>query len=169
MVLFLATRAALLAALLALSGCGAGLFGVGLEVEQLCVRQSGAVALPALPIGGTFTIAGAIVGPADPGFELEVEFEFLELSQPQGAADFSFLTDASISAGADAVQPVAALEHSPAGAAPTVRLARLEGDAAPGEGSERFDYLLSLTLSPTAAPVTADLEVCARVTGRYQP
>ena len=137
------------------------------EIERLCLTRADALTVPALPSGGALSVTGVISAPTSAGTDVELKFDSLELKNPRGAADFAFLDEAEVltGEGAAAVR-VASLERSRAGEPPAVRLvAKEESRSAPAEDS--IDYLLSVSVTAVAAPVTADLEVCARVVGRY--
>jgi hypothetical protein len=160
-------RSLLLAGLVFFSGCGGSFFQVQVEIERLCVTRADALSIPALPIGGALSVTGAVSAPTNSGADLELRFDSLELRNLRGASDFAFLDDASIFSARDQAEPLASLERSAEGAPPAVRLVATP-DAAEAPASDRFDYLLSVSVNPLAAPVTADVEVCARVLGRYE-
>jgi hypothetical protein len=159
-------RSLLLLGFVLFSGCGGNaFFQVQVEVERLCVTRADALAIPALPVGGSISVTGAVSAPNNAGVDLELRFDSLELKHLRGAADFSFLDDAEVRSH-DGVVPVAQLRRSATGEAASVRLEAVPG--AQQQADDRFDYLLSVSVSALGAPVTADLEVCARVLGRYE-
>lgn len=160
-------RALLLSTLVLFTGCG-GLLQVQVELERLCVTRADALSIPALPTGGALSVSGAISAPAGAGLDVELRFDSLELRNPRGAVDFAFLDDAALyDAGGGTPIPAAALRRSTAGEPPSVRLEAAPAPEGTAPGDDRFDYLLSVVVKALAAPVTADLEVCARVHGRY--
>lgn len=160
-------RALVLSAVVLFTGCG-GLLQVQVEIERLCVTRGDALSIPALPTGGALSVSGAISAPAGGALDLELRFDSLELRNPRGAADFAFLGDAALYDDGRAVPiPVASLRRSGAGEPPSVRLEAAPAPEGTAPGDDRFDYLLSVVVNALAAPVTADLEVCARVHGRY--
>lgn len=160
-------RAFLALALLATSGCG-NFLSVQVEIERLCLTRGDALAIPALPLGGALSLTGAISAPLSAATDVELRFDSLELRNLRGATDFSFLEDAAVFAPSDQAVPLSTFEHSPAGEPPAARLvATLEAQRAPAD--ERLDYLLSVSVSALAAPVVADLEVCAQVVGHFSP
>lgn len=160
-------RALLALAVVLATGCG-GFLNAQVHIERVCLTRADAVSIPALPEGGALTVSGVLTAPVVAGADVELRFDSLELRNPRGAPDFAFLEDAAVFAPQNQAAPLTTFERSAAPEPPAVRLsATPEAERAPAAG--KIDYLLSVSVRALAAPVLADLEVCAQVEGSFAP